>query len=87
MDGVGFLFMTAGGHLKVKDDDTVTLGGGRKWKARHTAEGLHLTIGHAESTDLQQVHGRKAGIKNEVGAGASSSDGRAPEQDVTCTHA
>ena len=66
MDGVGFLFKTAGGHLKVKDGDTVTLGGGREWQARHTAEGLQLTISHAESNGLQQVHGRKADIKNEL---------------------
>ena len=34
MAGVGFLFKTAGGHLQVKDGDTVTLGGGREWLAR-----------------------------------------------------
>ena len=66
MDGVGFLFMTATGHLKVKDGDTVTLGGGREWQARHTAQGLQLTTSHMESNGLQQVHGRKADIKNEL---------------------
>ena len=50
----------------MKDGDTVTLGGGREWQARHTAEGLQLTIGHAESNGLQQVHSRKADIKNEL---------------------
>ena len=66
MDGVGFLFMTDGGHLKVADGDTVLLGGGRRWQARHTAEGLQLTIVHVENNGLQQVRGRKAGVKNEL---------------------
>ena len=39
MDGVGILFMTAGGHAQVTDGDTVKLGN-REWQARHTAEGL-----------------------------------------------
>ena len=50
----------------MKDGDTVTLRGGRNWKARHTAEGLQLIIAHAESNGFQQVHGRKADIKNEL---------------------
>ena len=66
MDVVGVLFMTQGGRLKVADGDTLTLGGGRKWQARHTAEGLQLTIGHAEDNGRQQVHGHKADMKNEV---------------------
>ena len=68
MDGKGFLFQTNGGHLQllqVADGDTVTLGGGRKWQARHTAEGLQLTIGHVESNAPQQVRGRKTDMKNE----------------------
>ena len=66
MDGVGFLFMTGGFHLQVKDGDIVTLGGGREWKSRHTAEGLQLTIAHVESNSLEQVRGRQADIKNEL---------------------
>ena len=65
-DGVGVLFMTNGGHVSVGDGDTVTLGGGRKWQASHTAEGLQLTIGHPESNSRQQVSGRKADIQNEL---------------------
>ena len=53
-------------HLQVKDDDTVTLRGGREWQARHTAEGLQLTISHVASNGLQQVCGRKADTKNEL---------------------
>ena len=64
--GVGILFMTEGGHLTVTDGDTVTLGGVRKWRARHTAEGLQLTCLHVESNGLQQVRDCKAGIKNEL---------------------
>ena len=67
MAGVGFLFKTTGGHLQVKDGDTVTLGNGREWQARHTAAGLQFTICHTESNSLQQVRGRKADIMNELG--------------------
>ena len=66
MDGVGFLFMINGGHLNVTDGDTVTLGGGRKWQARYSAEGLQLTIVHVENNSHQQVCDRQAGIKNEL---------------------
>ena len=52
--------------LQVKDGDNVALGGGREWQARHTAQGLQLIIGHAESNKLQQVRDCKAGIKNEL---------------------
>ena len=60
------MFMTGGGHLTVADGDRVMLEGGRKWQARHTAEGLQLTTVHVESNGLQQVRGRQAGIKNEL---------------------
>ena len=65
MDDVGFLFMTAGGHVQVTDGDTVELGS-REWQARHTAEGLELTIAHVEDNGPQQVRGRYADIKNEL---------------------
>ena len=65
MDGVGFLFMTGGGHAQVADGDTVKLGN-REWRARHTTEGLELTIEHVENNGPQQVRGRHADIKNEL---------------------
>ena len=65
MDGVGFLFLTGGGHVKVADGDIVKLGN-REWQARHTGAGLELAIEHVESNGPQQVRGRHADIKNEL---------------------
>ena len=48
------------------DGDTVTLAGGRKWQAQHTAQGLQLTMVHTESNVHQQGINRKADIKNEL---------------------
>ena len=84
MDGAGFLFMTGGDHVQVADDDTVKLGN-RKWQARHTGEGLELAIEHVENNGRQQVRGcrhqERTGASQAGGAGASSAEGGALDQD------